>query len=122
VANGHVQIDGKPAAHGRLSLMPIGGGPRAFSNVDETGAFELRSSTGDSGAFPGSYRVVYQMPVDEPTRRSLQRELAGELAADELSVIYRGPRENPLVIPESGDEDLAVDIRLNQGWTRNVVE
>lgn len=122
VANGHVTIEGKPASGGRLSLTPVGGGARAFSNVDDTGAFALRSSDGAIGAYPGSYRVFFQQPLDAQTRKNVARELSGELAADEFMISYRGPRDKPLVVPESGDENLHVDIRVNQRWTRHATE
>jgi hypothetical protein len=115
-------IEGKPATGGRLTLTPVGGGPRAFSAIDNDGRFLLRSSNGATGAFPGSYRVFFQQPLDSATKTSVMRELRGEVSADELTVIYRGPRGNALVIPESGDESLTIDIRTKQGWSRHVTE
>jgi hypothetical protein len=115
-------IEGKPATSGRLTLTPLGGGPRAFSAVDNDGAFVLRSSNGATGAFPGSYRVFFQQPLDAATKSSVMRELRGEVSADELTVTYRGSRENAFVIPESGDENLTIDIRTGRGWTRHVTE
>jgi hypothetical protein len=122
VANGRVLLEGEAVSGGRLLLTPIGGGPQAFSLVTEGGAFALRA-TGDSlGAFPGSYRVSFHQPLDAKARAQIGRELAGQLAADELSVSFRGPRDQPLVIPDAGDENLVIDISVGKGWTRSLNE
>ena len=122
VANGHVMVEGQPVSSGRLSLTPLGGGPRAFSAVAEDGAFSLRATGEARGAVPGSYRVFFQQPLDAQTRTRIARKVAGQLAPDELTVSYRSPRDKSLVIPESGDESLVIDIRQDEGWTRSLNE
>ena len=122
VATGHVMIEGKPATGGRLSLTPVGGGSRAFAAVAEDGAFVLRSTEDPAGIPPGSYRVFFRQPLDAQMRQVIARDLAGEIAPDELMVGYRGPRDEPLVVPEGGDEKLLIDIRRQQGWVRRVLE
>jgi hypothetical protein len=122
VAKGHVLIEGKPASGGRLMLTPIGGGPHAFSLVTDEGAFALRTGGDAPGAFPGSYRVSFHQPLDPQTRKRYARELAGQLAVDDFTLSYECPRDKPLVIPDSGDENLVIEISQDQGWTRSLNE
>ena len=117
---GHVLVDGQPATGGRLSLNPVTKGPRAFSMVTDEGEFALRASGGAKGAFPGQYRVFFQQPLDAATRSRLARELAGQLSVDELTLSYRSPRDKTVEIPETGTQDLVIDIRPEQGWTRTL--
>ncbi|MEX2092082.1 MAG: hypothetical protein WD971_05365 [Pirellulales bacterium] len=121
-ANGHLSIEGQRASGGRLMLTRIGGGPQAFSLVTEEGEFALRASGDARGAFPGSYRVSFHHPLDPKSRGQFARELKGELAVDELTESFRGPRDTPFVIPEEGDENLAIDVRQSAGWTRSLNE
>jgi len=119
VANGHVLIEGAPASGGRLMLMPVAGGMRAFSLVDENGAFALRM--GDTlGAIPGEYRLALDQPLDAKSRAEFAKELAGQLSVDDMTVIYRGPRDKALVIPATGDTNLVIDVRKNEGWTHAI--
>jgi len=119
-ANGHVTVEGKPASGGRLTLDPVEGGPQAFSLVAEDGAFALRVAGKNRGARPGSYYVSFEQPLDETARSQFARQLAGQLDANELSLSYLGPRDKPLVIPETGDENLNVEIRKEEGWMRSL--
>jgi hypothetical protein len=121
-ATGRVTIEGQPAAGGRLTLSPIGGGSRAFCLVTEEGEFALRARSDASGAVPGSYRITFRQPLDADSRARLASELAGQFAVDNMTVMYFGPSDQPLVIPEAGSQDLAIDIRQEHGWTRSVSE
>ena len=71
-------------------------------------------------ARPGSYYVSFEQPLDETARSQFARQLAGQLDANELSLSYLGPRDKPLVIPETGDENLNVEIRKEVGWMRSL--
>jgi len=109
-ANGHITIEGKPASGGRLSLTPVGGGPRAFSLIDKDGAFALRSGDDSLGAVPGSYYVFLDQPLDEQTRRQYARELAGQLDVNQFSFTFECPRDKPRGV---GDREAdAVDVAL----------
>jgi hypothetical protein len=117
---GHVFVDGQPVSGGRLSLNPKGKGARAYSLVDEQGAFALRATGGAKGAFPGQYRAFFQQPLDDRTRAQMARELAGQITVSELTLSYRSPKSELIVIPETGADDLVIDIRPDRGWTRNL--
>lgn len=120
VANGRVLVEGLPTKGGRLTLSPVGGGPRAFSLVTDEGQFALRMRSDSLGAMPGNYLVSYNRPVDAATRQILARELRNQLAVDDFTETFDGPRDKPLVVPEQGSEELTVDIRHSQGWTRDI--
>jgi hypothetical protein len=121
-ARGHVRIEGAPAAGGRLLLAPVEGGPRAFSLITPEGEFALRATAESKGAFPGSYRVTLYQPLDEKTRGQLARELAGQLSTEDMLACYRGPREQLLVIPPSGSDQLEIDVRASAGWERSICD
>jgi hypothetical protein len=118
VANGRVLIDGAPAPVGRLTLNPVGAGIRAYALVEDDGAFVLQSNDGAQGANPGQYHVVFQHRLDERTRSLVGGQVGGELTADEITVIYRSPKDKPYAIPESNTEELVIDVRRQQGWER----
>ncbi|MGD9635459.1 MAG: hypothetical protein AB7G28_00505 [Pirellulales bacterium] len=120
VANGRVLVEGQPSKGGRLTLSPVGGGPRAFSLVTDDGQFALRSRSDSLGAKPGTYLVSYDRPIDPATRESLKRELRGQLSPDDFTEVFTGPRDKPLVIPEQGSDELTIDIRHSAGWTRDM--
>jgi hypothetical protein len=115
-ARGRVLIDGAPVVGGRLLLTPVAGGPRAFSLVTPEGEFALRTAGESEGAFPGSYRMTLYQPLGEKLKAQLTRELAGELAATDMTAVYRGPREQLLVIPADGSDQLEIDVRASAGW------
>jgi hypothetical protein len=121
-ARGHVMIEGEPASGGRIMLSPVGRGPKAFSAVTEEGEFALRTGSKALGAFPGSYRVTLFQPLDDAARQRLGGQLAGQLSADEFTVVYRGPRDRLLEISEAGNEDLVIDIRKSEGWAHSLSE
>jgi hypothetical protein len=116
-ANGRVLIEGENASGGRVLLTPIGGGTAAFSLVGERGEFALRSGSERLGAQPGNYRILFQRPLSPETRAQLARELAGQIRPEELTETFRAPGGTVLTIPESGDDNLTIDIRQDQGWT-----
>jgi hypothetical protein len=119
-ARGRVLVDGQPVSGGRLSLNPVVKGPRAFSLVTTEGEFALRATGGAKGAFPGHYHVFFQQPPNEATRARLARELAGQISIDELTLSYRSPNGETILIPDTGADDLVIDIRSDRGWTRNL--
>jgi hypothetical protein len=121
-ASGRVSIDGKSAPLGRLTLNPVGEGQRAYAVVGSNGLFALRTSEGDMGAVPGDYRVVFQHPVGEQDRVSLTEKVAGELSTSEVTIVYRSAADQPFVIPDSGSDDLEIEIRQSSGWKRYVSE
>jgi hypothetical protein len=121
-AQGSVSIEGKSAPPGRLTLNPVGEGERAYAVVGSDGLFALRTSDWQMGAVPGDYRVVFQHPVGEQDRTSLTERVAGELSASEVNIVYRSAADQPFVIPDSGSEDLKIEIRQSGGWKRYVSE
>lgn len=120
IANGRVLVEGQPTKGGRLTLSPVGGGPRALSLVTDDGQFALRTRGDSLGAKPGDYLVSYARPVDPATRQSMARELRGQLSVDDFTEVFTGPRDKPLLIPPTGAEDIVINIRRSEGWSRNV--
>jgi hypothetical protein len=119
-AKGHVLLEGKPVDSGQLFLSPQGDGPKAVSLVAEDGAFVLKvpERKGKPGAFPGTYRVLFRTQADDDLRKRLEREMAGQISANEVTVSYMSPPDQPVVISESGDEQMQIDIRAADGWGR----
>lgn len=117
-AKGQVIVDGNPAARGRLTLSPVGGGERAFAMVADDGTFSLMTSEGAEGAIPGAYRANFQQVLDAKTRSILANQLSDEISAGEINVLYENKNGDPVMIPESGTDNLEIDIRENLGWKR----
>lgn len=115
-AEGQVVVESRPAIQGQLFLTPVGGGPGGFGEVGTDGRFALRSAGGRSGIPPGSYRVLFQHKPDPKTRRQMERRGNGLVRIDEMTLTYRGPAADPVVIPESGNRQLLLDIRRDRGW------
>ena len=118
-ARGVVTVEGQAASSGRLSLTPVGEGKRANSLVGESGEFALRADGAD-GSYPGSYHVLFSRELLADGTAAPPGGSA--VPVGELTVLYQSPPDAPLVIPAEGDEQLAIDIRKDSGWTRNVSE
>ena len=57
------QPNGEPLAGGRVFFRPTGAGIAAYGRTTDTGAFELSTIDGTSGAQPGVYKVVISAAV-----------------------------------------------------------
>lgn len=121
VVKGRVSVDGQPVNNGQLVLSPVGAGPRAFGRVAEDGSFRLVSAESKNGAFPGSYRVLfkYQLQLTDNQLAKLKRSAPG-LSTEELTVSHKSPKDETIVVPESGVEDLEIEISESSGWKKLV--
>ncbi len=115
-AGGKVKVAGEPATSGRIMLAPVSAGERPQSLIAEDGSFLLRTK-GVVGAKPGAYQVIYtRLASDEKG----SQERIGDMAPQEITVMYRSPAAQTLEIPENDVSDLEIDINVNGGWTRTV--
>jgi len=113
---GQLLLAGKPVSGGRVTLLPIGDGKRAQSLVTESGDFAFRTE-GNLGVVPGTYRIMY-VSAFRP-----ERPLgANQVSAEELSVIYQSPANEPIEIAPEQTEGLLIDIQQESRWTRSVSE
>lgn len=122
VANGTVTVGGSPVSGGRLSVTPVGGGPRFFSGVGQDGTFILRNAE-MNGALPGTYRISFRQPIDGKMKAKIAPSLkAVGASVDEYTLSYEAPANLTLTIPESGSESLEIAIDMKAGWRRTFIE
>jgi hypothetical protein len=115
-AAGKIKVAGQPATGGRITLTPVSAGERSQSLIAEDGAFLLRTK-GVVGAKPGAYQVIYTRLASEEKGA---KDRIGDMAAQEITVMYRSPAAQPLAIPENDVSDLEIDVNIHSGWTRTV--
>lgn len=115
-AKGVVSLDGAPASGVALTFLPAEGmdGPRGNAMTDAEGRFEAKVSADAVGLAPGSYRVLFSkivMPDGSPIPPDV---MAADVGAENvLHPAYRDPSATPVgvTIPESGAEDLTLEIQ-----------
>lgn len=66
---GKVTLNGKPVTKCIINLStlaPVKGGDGGYSGkLDDNGEFTIKSTTGESGAPPGKYKVTFYTPPEE---------------------------------------------------------
>jgi hypothetical protein len=108
-----VTIEGKPAV-GRLLLTPVGTGKQSNSIIAADGAFHLYTDA-EEGANPGTYHALIKV---DPER--LIANGAGDAETDGgRTLIYESPRQDPVVIPDAGADEMLIEISPEGGWTKN---
>lgn len=120
---GRVLIEGKPAAGGRLMLVPRGGdGKRAFSGLTENGEYELRTQDGLLGVFPGNYEATVIQEATDEMRGKVHRASRGRANAADLKVRYISPRGETISVSEEELADLEIAIDESKGWQAKFIE
>lgn len=112
LVKGSVSVDGEALESGRMIFSPVkGDGKQGLAAIQPDGTFQLRGGDSKTGAFPGTYRVtITQKPtLSDEQRKKISKQAAG-LTVDELTVSYISPKDTPIVIPESGSDDLSIEI------------
>ena len=118
-ARGYVKHEGRAVSSGQLTFLPVGTGQKARSLIAEDGEFLLRTGAVE-GVWPGSYQVMLSRTLaDEQQDRQVKQS---ELDIRDASVMYVSPSNQPITISEVGDENLSIDVRPEEGWTREVSE
>jgi len=60
---GIVRLDGEPLPGAQLTFVPAEpGGSTAYGHSDEDGFYRLKFSRDSTGALPGTYKVVVELP------------------------------------------------------------
>lgn len=112
-ARGKVTLEGEPIA-GRVSVVPVEkeAGVRAVSTVSDEGEFALHTN-GKLGAVPGPYKVIFRVDMSaSPAGRAFQ--------GDAMAAVYQSPQQELLTIPESGSEELLINVQKASGWVRKM--
>ena len=119
-SEGRVLIEGEPATNGKLMLNPVGEGAKAFSMVDDTGAFKLRTIGGGEGVLPGEYTVFFQRTLSEEQQKPSDSRAATMARLDEVTLNYRAPKDKTVNIQPDQKDELIIDIREQDGWKISV--
>ncbi len=112
---GVITLQKQPLDAATIVLIPASGSHGASGTSAKDGSFELKTFPPDSGAVPGSYKVMVQkiQSPTEPSKTSDDGELVPSSDVKWLIPMRYGDIETSkltVIIPESGLSDLKLEL------------